>query len=743
MVLVTFLYENPIRLAVSFNRFSNSFTTLQTTSTRTQLLTPQNPQESIRSNHKYSLTPIGNRSILSKGFDSYVDLIRECSKRKSLVELRRLHLQIKKSGFLHPSLGLKLIDSYLKCGGIDDARDVFDEMPQRHIVTWNSMISAYIRCKRSDEAVKLFRMTFSEDVIADEFTFSSIFKGFSDLGVLYQGREAHGRLVVLGLDIWNGFVGSALVHMYARFGKLGDARLVSDRVLEKDVVLMTALIVGYTQHGEDSEALEVFRDMVLMGIKANDFTFSSVLIACGNIADMSRGKQIHDLVIKSGFEVAIATRTSLLTMYSKCGLIDDSLKVFDGFANANMVTWTAVIMGLVNNGREESALSMFHQMIRSSINPNAFTLSSVLSACSALAMLELGREIHTIVLKEGFDRDRFVGATLMDMYGKCGNVKMARLVFDDLNEYDVVLVNSMIYGYGQSGCGEEAVRLFDQMQDSVIKPNDMTLLSVLFACSNAGLLEDGYRIFSSFKKNPKFELSIYHYSCMVDLLGRAGKLKEAETLITKVVNPDVVLWRTLLSACKIHGDVEMAKRIMVRVIELEPEDEGSHILLSNIYASTGNWADLSKLKVVIKDMRLKKNPAMSWIEIDGEVHKFMAGDTSHPRETEIDQELDNLNKDIKVLGYVPDTSFVLQDLDEKEKERSLYYHSEKMAIAFALSKRRNKSTCIRIFKNLRVCGDCHTWIKFVSKSVGREIIARDAKRFHHFKDGQCSCGDYW
>ncbi|KAF5178271.1 Pentatricopeptide repeat-containing protein [Thalictrum thalictroides] len=584
-----------------------------------------------------------------------------------------------------------------------------------------------------------------EGVIADEFTFSSVFKGFADLGLLREGRKAHGRLVVYGLEVSNLFVGSALVDMYSKFGKMGDARLVFDCIGEKDVVLVTALIVGYTQHGEDGEALEVFRDVVIEGIKPNEYTFSSVLIACGNLADMCIGKQIHSLILKYGYDVAVASRTSLLTMYSKCGLVDDCLKVFDRFSYANLVTWTAVIMGLVQNGREESALLMFRQMIHCAISPNAFTLSTALRACSTLAMFVEGKQIHALIMKYGYNTDRFTVAALVDMYGKCGNTEMAISVFSglELDKLDVVSVNSMIYSYAQGGYGIEAVRLYDQMQYFGFEPNDVTYVSVLSACSNAGLLDEGRRIFSSLKSNVKIEPSRDHYACMVDLLGRAGRLEEAETLITQVKNPDVVLWRTLLGACKIHGEVGVGERITSKILEIEPGDAGAHILLTNIYASTGHWNEVTKMKIIMKEMKLKKSPAMSWIEIDKNVHTFMAGDLSHPRAVEIDQELESLNEKIKVLGYLPDTSFVLQDLNEKEKERSLNYHSEKLTIAFGLLSNRNKTTCIRIFKNLRVCGDCHTWIKFVSKVVGREIIARDAKRFHQFKDGLCSCGDYW
>ncbi|XP_057962080.1 pentatricopeptide repeat-containing protein At5g65570 [Malania oleifera] len=674
---------------------------------------------------------------------SYFSLIQQCVERKSIGDVRIIQPHMLKSGVSQLGLGNRLVDAYLKCGASTDARKVFDELRRKHIVSWNSMIASYIGNGRSEEAIKLYERLVSEGVSPDEYTFSSVFKAFSLLGLIYEGRRAHGLSVILGLEVSNVFVGSALVDMYAKFGKMRDARMVSDRVLEKDVVLYTALVVGYTQHGEGGEALEVFGNMINEGIHANDYTFASILITCGNLEDLSKGKLVHGLIIKSGFESAVASQTSLLTMYSKCHLIDDSLKVFKQFVNPNQVTWTSLIVGLVQNGREEIALSKFRRMIRSSIHPNSFTLSSILRACSSLAMLDQGEQIHAIVIKFGWDGDTFAGAALIDLYGKCGCIENARLVFDGLLEFDVVPVNSMIYCYAQNGYGCEAIEVFNRMRDLRLEPNDVTFVSVLLACNNAGLIEEGCQIFASIKNSHNIDLTRDHYACMVDMLGRAGRLKEAEMLINEVENPDVVLWRTLLSACRIHREVKMAERVMDRVLEQAPGDEGTHVLLSNLYASTGNWSQVVEIKSIMREMRLKKDPAMSWVIVDTEVHTFMAGDWSHPSSVEINGTLEELIIKVKDLGYVPDTRYVLQDMDEQEKERSLYYHSEKLAIAFALWRSSGKTNSVRVLKNLRVCGDCHTWIKFVSKVAGREIIARDAKRFHHFSNGICSCNDYW
>ncbi|KAL1315691.1 pentatricopeptide repeat-containing protein At5g65570-like [Arachis hypogaea] len=675
----------------------------------------------------------------------YYSLIAQCAHTKSLTILRALHSHVIKSCASYLSFGgHKLIHGYIKCGSLDDARKLFDEMPNRHIVTWNSMISSHINHGRSREALDLFGNMLVEGALPDAYTFSAILKAFAEMGVLSHGQRAHGLAVVLGLEVLDGFVASAIVDMYSKFGRIRDAGLVFQRVLDKDVVLCTALIVGYSQHGFYSEALEVFEDMVDRGVKANEYTLASVLISCGNLGDLVNGQLIHSLLVKSGLESVVASQTSLLTMYSKCGMVEDSMKVFNHLAYASQVTWTSFIVGLVQNGREEVAVSVFREMMRCSMNPNPFTLSSILQACSSLAMLEVGEQVHAITLKTGVGGNKYVGAALINLYGKCGYIDKARSVFEVLMELDLVSINSMIYAYSQNGFGQEALQLFERIKKLGHEPNGMTFTSILLACKNAGLVEEGCQIFSSIRNNHNIELTKDHFAGMIDLLGRSKRVEEAAKLIEEVRNPDVVLWRTLLNACRIHGEVEMAEKIIKKIHELAPGDWGTHVLLTNLYASAGKWNQVVEMKSKIRDLKLKKSPAMSWVDVDREVHTFMAGDFSHPRAHEIFYTLHELVEKVKILGYNPDTRFVLQHLDDDEmKLSSLYYHSEKLAIAFALWKTGSRKTSIRIFKNLRVCGDCHSWIKFVSLLTGRDIIARDANRFHHFKGGICSCKDYW
>ncbi|KAL6225050.1 hypothetical protein ACLB2K_003902 [Fragaria x ananassa] len=654
-----------------------------------------------------SLTCLARFSTHTEASEFYSSLIQHCTHTKSLRGLGIVQTHMTKTGYIQLYIANTLIDGYLKCGSLSNARKVFDKLRERHVVIWNAMISAYIGRKKSKEAIGLYGKMMFDGVLPDEYTFSSVFKAFSGLGLVHEGRRAHGLSVVLGLEVANVFVGSAIVDMYAKFGRLGDARLVANRVGEKDVVLFTALIVGYSQHGDDGEALEVFVDMINHGVKANEYSFASILITCGNLEDLNNGKLVHGLVVKSGCEAAVASQTSLLTMYARCGLVDDSLTIFKRIQNPTLVTWTSLIVALVRNGREELALTKFREMIRDSVVPNSFTLSSVIQACSNLAMLDEGQQIHATVTKFGLDRHIYAGAALIILYGKCGNTEMARSVFDDLIETDLVSMNSMIYSYAQSGFGHQALKLFDGMKDLRLEPNDVTILSVLLACKNSGLVQQGCKIFSTIRTNHSIELTRDHYACMVELLGHAGRLEDAEMLIKEVKNPDLVVWRALLGACKLHGHVEMAERALGKVLEFSAGDGGSRVLLTNLYASTGNWSQVIDMKSTMREMQFKKNPAMSWVDVEREVHIFMAGDLSHPRSAEITETLEKLFEEVRILGYVPDTRFVLQDLDEDKKKRSLYYHSEKLAIAFALLRSSKKNTIIRIFKNLKDLGREH------------------------------------
>jgi pentatricopeptide repeat protein len=343
----------------------------------------------------------------------------------------------------------------------------------------------------------------------------------------------------------------------------------------------------------------------------------------------------------------------------------------------------------------------------------------------------------------GLEENVYVGTSVVDMYSKCGRVEMARKAFEKIKEKNVLSWSALITGYGMHGHGQQALDVFDEMRRSGQNPNYITFISVLAACSHAGLLDKGRYWYKTMKKKFGIEPGVEHLGCMVDLLGRAGCLDEAYGLIKEMkIKPDAAIWGALLSACRIHKKVELAEISAKRLFELDATNSGYYVLLSNIYAEAGLWKDVERMRVMVKARGIEKPPGYSSVELKGKTHVFYVGDKIHPQHKEIYSYLGKLLETIQEAGYVPNTSSVLHDLDEEEKESAVRIHSEKLAVAFALMNQVSGSI-IHVIKNLRVCTDCHTAIKFISRISGREIIVRDLQRFHHFKDGSCSCGDYW
>lgn len=339
--------------------------------------------------------------------------------------------------------------------------------------------------------------------------------------------------------------------------------------------------------------------------------------------------------------------------------------------------------------------------------------------------------------------DVFVGTSIIDMYCKCGRVDMARKAFDRMKVKNYKSWTAMISGYGMHGYGKDAVEVFNKMIRSGVKPNYVTFVSVLTACSHAGLLEEGRHWFNRMHRDFNVEPGIEHYSCMIDLLGRAGHLKEAYGLIKEMkVRPDFIIWGSLLGACRIYKNVELGEISARKLFELDSSNCGYFVVLSNIYADAGRWEDVERMRIIMKRHGLLKTPGFSLVELKGKVHVFLVGDKEHPEHNMLYEYLDQLNMKLQEFGYVPNLTSVVHDVDEEEKGMILRVHSEKLAVAYGIIN-SVPGTTIQVIKNLRVCSDCHTVIKLISKIVNREIVVRDAKRFHHFKDGQCSCGDYW
>lgn len=354
-----------------------------------------------------------------------------------------------------------------------------------------------------------------------------------------------------------------------------------------------------------------------------------------------------------------------------------------------------------------------------------------------------GKEIHNYMIRTGFDANVLAVNSVIDMYAKCGSILTTQQVFDKLSERDAISWNAMIAGYGLHGCGQDAILLFSKMHQAGLKPDSITFIGILSACSRAGLVNEGWQYFEQMMNCYQIMPSVEHCACIVDLPGCAGHLDEAQSFVKKMtLEPDACAWRALLGACRIHQSVEIGEQAAQHLLELEPQNPGNCVLLSNIYATAGRWNDVAKVKNMMKDKGLKNIPGYSWIQVQSKVHFFQVGGGSNPQIEMIYAKLDSLARQMMDIGYAPDINFALHNVADKEKEDALFDHSEKLALAFGLIN-TSDGTPLRIMNNLRVCGDCHSAIKFISKAVKREIFLRDNHRFRYFKYGVCSCGEYW
>ncbi|KAM3404142.1 hypothetical protein ACQJBY_007307 [Aegilops geniculata] len=436
--------------------------------------------------------------------------------------------------------------------------------------------------------------------------------------------------------------------------------------------------------------------------------------------------------------------TALVSGYASNGYTDEALELFRSMPVRGLFAWTALVSGFVRAGESVSALELFLEMRRDAVTiDDAFVLSAVTGGAADLAVLVLGRQLHGLSMRLGFLSSMMVGNALVDMYSKCSDIHSAREVFEEITVRDIISWTTMIVGEAQHGRAGEAFALYDRMILAGVKPNEVTFVGLIYACSHAGLVQKGRQLFDSVKREYDINPGLQLYTCYLDLLSRSGHLSEAEELITTMpYEPDEAAWGALLSACKKHNDAEMCVRVADNLLELGPKYPSTCVLLSNVYAVNGKWGSVSTVRKLMANMKINKEPGYSWVEVGRESRLFHAGEVPVDMREEILVFLEELVSEMRRRGYVPDTSSVMHDLEEHEKEHHLFLHSERLAVAFGILKSLPGSV-IRVVKNLRVCGDCHTVMKLISEIFQRKIIVRDATRFHHFEGGKCSCGEFW
>ena len=623
-------------------------------------------------------------------------------------------------------------------GAIKEAFERFKSQIWSDPNLFSHLIHGCISTKSLSWAKQLHSLIITSGCYLDKFTNNHLMNMYGKLG------ELDTALVLYNVMPKKNFMSSnILINCYVGNGDLVSAHKVFDEMPERNVASWNAIVTGMIQHECNEKGLDLFSRMHQLGFSPDEFTLSSVFRGCAGLRALFCGREVHAYAIKSGHDLSLVVGSALANMYMRCKSLNEGEKIIQGMSIHNMVACNTLIAGRVQNGYPEGALEQYHLMKKSGFHPDKITFVSVLSSCSELATLGQGQQIHAEVIKRQATLAVPVVSSLISMYSRCGCLEDSIKAFMQHKDADIILWSSMISAYGFHGKGYEALELFEQIECKGLEANEVTFLCLLYACSHCGLKDEGLEYFDLMVKKYRLKPSIEHYTCIVDLLGRSGCLVEARDMIRSMpVKADSVIWKTLLSACKIHKNVDMAKSIAEEILKLDPMDSSSYVLLANIQSAAKRWDEVSIVRKAMRDRGVKKEPGLSWFVFKNKVHQFTMGTKSHPRSSEIYLYLKELIVDIKKLGYVPHTESVLQDMDENEKEHNLAQHSEKLAIAFALMITPSGFP-IRVMKNLRVCTDCHTAIKYISKIKDREIIVRDTSRFHHFKNGECSCRDYW
>ncbi|GAB2289266.1 hypothetical protein Dimus_023571 [Dionaea muscipula] len=565
--------------------------------------------------------------------------------------------------------------------------------------------------------------------------------------------------VIKSRFINDGFIGDRLVSLYVKWDHDEEARKLFDEIPLKDLVSWNSLISSFSRKGGClGVCLSLFSRMRnKMGLEPNDVTLISIVTACVGVGAIDKGRFIHGLVIKTGNSEEIKVANSLINMYGRIGTLDDASRLIQALHMPNLVSWNSILTAYAQNGLYNDVFRLFGSMRRAAgIEPDQATMVSLLyqGSCSEMGSAKQAEAAHSFTFKCGFvAADTLVMTSLLMSYSKSGRLGAAKLVFMEMNDRrDGVAWTAMLAAYAVHGCGKEAIELFEAMvNEEGIAVDHVTFTHLLSACSHSGLVVEGREYFNNMSKAYGVEPTLDHYSCMVDLLGRSGAVNEAHGLIKRMpMRPNAGVWGSLLAACRTHKNIELGKEASENLFALDPSDHRNYIMLSNIYSASGQWRAASKIRSLMKQRGLGRglvrNPGCSLIEHGSNVYRFLVGDQSHPESARIYAKLEEIMERIKKAGFVHKTEFVLHDVDEDVKEDMIKKHSEKLAIAFGLLATTSATTNtqpITIIKNLRICGDCHTMAKLVSFTENRKIIIRDTKRFHHFADGKCSCGDYW
>lgn len=711
---------------------------------------------------------------------TFVAVLTACIRTLNLRLGLQIHAMVVKTGHLDcVYVANALMGLYGKCGFYDVVLDLFDEMPHRDIASWNTVMSCAVREFMYGTAFGLFReMQASDALRVDDFTLSTLLTACSGSGAVMEGQQVHTHAIKVGLDtdlsVGNALIGfytkcgtlddvvwlfermnardvitwTEMVTAYMEFGLVNSALKIFDEMPEKNSVSYNTLLSGFCQNGEGLKTLDLFIKMVEEGIELTDFSLTSIVNACSLIADYKVSKQIHGFVLKFGFGSNACVEAALLDMYTRCEGMADAKKMFlrwelEEFSD---VAWTSMICGYARNGQPDEAISLVHlSQSEGKMIMDEVASVSMLSLCGTIGCHDMGKQIHCHALKSGFQSNMGVGNAVVSMYFKCGNVDDAIDMFDDMPSRDIVSWNTLISGHLLHRQGDRALEIWSLMQKKGIKPDQVTFIFIISAyrLTNLNLVDDCRSLFNSMRTVYQIEPTSEHYSSLISVLGHGGLLEEAEETINKMpFEPSISVWRALLDSCRLHKNTIIESRVARNIVALEPKDPSTYILVSNLYSASGRWHCSEKVRENMREKGFHKHPAQSWIVCDKKIHSFYARDRCHPQEKDIYSGLEILILECLKVGYEPDTSFVLLEVEEFQKKHFLFYHSPKLAAAYGILMTKPGKP-IRIVKNILLCGDCHTFLKYLSVVTKRDILLRDSSGFHCFSNGQCSCNDYW
>ncbi|XP_044479026.1 pentatricopeptide repeat-containing protein At2g27610-like [Mangifera indica] len=604
------------------------------------------------------------RLMVFHGFEpnyyTYVGAVSACASISDGRTGKEIHGKLYRSGLeLNSHVSNCLINMYGKCGLLRSAQFVFDATLEPNLVSWTSLLSSYCQHGEHVHSLNLFVLSRKAGVVFNEFSGASVLGACAALGNLKVGIQVHSLVLKCCLE-FDKFIVTGLINLYSKCGELEMACRVFLGLEQPDLSAWSTLIGGYVQFGKAGEAIDLFVKLYSSGLAPSERTFSCVLGAFADTKDVEAGKQLHSLIIKTGCSSFTFVNNAVLDFYSKCGLLEESMKTFEEMDEHDIVSWNALISGHVGLGHYEEAIEHLKNMLSDGHYPNLYTYSSILNICSDVPAIGWGKQTHCCIIKPGFVSNVVVGTALVDMYAKCGKLLDARKVFDFLNSKNLVSWNTMLVGYAQHGLGREALEIYSLMQRNKIKPNDITFIGVLSACGNMGLLEEGWHHFNSMITDHFIAPRMDHMAVMVSLFARSGQTGRAYEFIKSFpVEPDKVVWRCLLSGCKTHKDVVLGRYAAEKILSIDPEDAAALIMLSNVYAEAKMWDETAQVRKIMKEKALKKDTGYSWTELKNKIHYFSASHYAQFQGINLCEIMHGLTAHLFDAGYEPDAIFSL------------------------------------------------------------------------------------